>query len=151
MWEIMCTFAIENKPKTQTFMKKIALIAMAVLLGCSVALVSCGGGAGNGDSPSDVVKKALTCVINEDYEGMVQYYDGIDLSSEDEVKEVAAWMQLLYGISGGLSDFEVKGETIAEDGLTAKVDILLTTKDGSTKDSTGKVVKTDKGWKLCLK
>ena len=132
-------------------MKKIAMIAMAALLGCSVALVSCGGGAGKGDSPSDVVKKALTCVINEDYEGMVQYYDGVDMSSEDEIKEAAAWMQLLYGISGGLSDFEVKGETIAEDGQTATVDITLTTKSGKVKESSGKVVKTDKGWKLSLK
>ena len=127
------------------------MIAMVALLGCSLALVSCGGGATKGDSPSDVVKKALTCAINEDYEGMVQYYDGVDMSDENEIKELAAWMQLLYGLSGGLENFEVKGETIDEDGLTATVDITLTTKDGDTKESAGKVVKTDNGWKLSLK
>lgn len=132
-------------------MKKIAMIAMVALLGCSLALVSCSGGAAKGDSPSDVVKKALTCAINEDYEGMVQYYDGVDMSDENEIKELAAWMQLLYGLSGGLENFEVKGETIDEDGLTATVDITLTTKGGDTKESAGKVVKTDNGWKLSLK
>ena len=132
-------------------MKKIAMIAMVALLGCSLALVSCGGGAAKGDSPSDVVKKALTCAINEDYEGMVQYYDGVDMSEEQEIKEAAAWMQLLYSISGGLENFEVKSETIADDGLTATVEVTLTTKGGDTKDSAGKVVKTDNGWKLSLK
>ncbi|MBR6048996.1 MAG: DUF4878 domain-containing protein [Bacteroidales bacterium] len=132
-------------------MKKIAMIAMVALLGCSLALVSCGGGAAKGDSPSDVVKKALTCAINEDYEGMVQYYDGVDMSDEQEIKEAAAWMQLLYSISGGLENFEVKSETIADDGLTATVEVTLTTKGGDTKDSAGKVVKTDNGWKLSLK
>lgn len=132
-------------------MKKIAMIAMVALLGCSLALVSCSGGAAKVDSPSDVVKKALTCAINEDYEGMVQYYDGVDMSDENEIKELAAWMQLLYGLSGGLENFEVKGETIDEDGLTATVDITLTTKGGDTKESAGKVVKTGNGWKLSLK
>ena len=132
-------------------MKKLFILAVACVL--AFTLNSCGGhGASKGDSPSDVVKKALTCVVNEDFNGMVQYIEGVDQASEEEVKEAAAWLSLLYGIGGGIKEFKIIGEEVAEDGQTATVTLNITDRSGNSHEDQGHVVRTDDGrWALTLK
>ena len=129
-------------------MKRLMTIAVAVLT--VLCMTACGGngGAKKSDSPSKVVEKAMTCAVNEDYEGMVKYFDGTADATDEEVKEAAQVLALLYALSGGLQSFEILGEEIEDDGMKAEVKLRLTNSKGSTTDSEAELVKTDAGWAL---
>ena len=131
-------------------MKKLMTIAMAVLM--AFAVVACGGnsGAKKSDSPSDVVKKAMTCAVNEDYVGMVKYFDGTADASEEDLKQAANVIAMLYSLSGGVKEFEILSEEIDDDGLKAEVKLRLTSTKGTTRESEADLIKGDAGWMLVL-
>ena len=49
---------------------------------------------------------------------------------------------------GGLKSYEVLGEEIAEDGMSAKVKLKVVNGQDEEKESEAEVEKTDKGWVL---
>lgn len=127
-------------------MKKLVSLAVAALVVCSFAFVGCKGAA-KSDSPSKVVEKAMQCAVDKDYEGMVKYFDD-GTSTEEERHQAAAFIGMVYEMAGGLKDFEILGEEISEDGMTATVKMKITTGSGEERESEGKLEKTDKGWLL---
>ena len=117
------------------------------------AMVACGGnsgGAKKGDSPSEVVKKAMTCAVNEDYVGMVKYFEGTSDASEEELKQAANVIAMLYSLSGGVKEFEILSEEIDDDGQKAEVKLRLTSTKGTTRESELDLLKGDAGWMLVL-
>ena len=129
-------------------MRRFFSILLAALVVCGFAFVSCkGNGGSTKNSPSAVVEKAMKCAIDKDYEGMVKYFDD-GTATEEELKEAAAFISMLYEAVGGVTNCEILGEEISEDGMTATVKTKITSGDGTEKESDATVVKTDKGWTL---
>ena len=89
----------------------------------------------------------MQCAVDKDYEGMVKYFDD-GTSTEEERHQAAAFIGMVYEMAGGLKDFEILGEEISEDGMTATVKMKITTGSGEERESEGKLEKTDKGWLL---
>ena len=132
-------------------MKRILTITMTCLMVC--VLAACGGKNGSvskSDTPSDVVKKALTCAVNQDYKGMVKFFDGTAAATDQEVEEAAAVLELLYSLAGGISSFEILGEEIDENGKEAEVKVKLTDSKGESRTDDADLVKTDQGWRLTM-
>lgn len=132
-------------------MKRILTITMTCLMVC--VLAACGGKNGSvskSDTPSDVVKKALTCAVNQDYKGMVKFFDGTAAATDQEVEEAAAVLELLYSLAGGISSFEILGEEIDENGKEAEVKVKLTDSKGESRTDDTDMVKTDQGWRLTM-
>lgn len=130
-------------------MKRLLTIVTVALM--ALALSACGGNGGGvtkSDSPSEVVKKAMTCAVNEDYEGMVKYFDGTADASDEELKEAASVIALLYGLSGGIQSFEILGEEIDDNGTEAEVKLRITDTKGNTREDDADLVKNASGWAL---
>ena len=130
-------------------MKRLLTIVTVALM--ALALSACGGNGGGvtkSDSPSEVVKKAMTCAVNEDYEGMVKYFDGTADASDEELKEAASVIALLYGLSGGIQSFEILGEEIDDNGTEAEVKLRITDTKGNTREDAADLVKNASGWAL---
>lgn len=130
-------------------MKRLLTIVTMALM--AFALSACGGNGGGvtkSDSPSEVVKKAMTCAVNEDYEGMVKYFDGTADASDEELKEAASVIALLYGLSGGIQSFEILGEEIDDNGTEAEVKLRITDTKGNTREDDADLVKNASGWAL---
>lgn len=130
-------------------MKRLLTIVSMALM--ALALSACGGNGGGvtkSDSPSEVVKKAMTCAVNEDYEGMVKYFDGTADASDEELKEAASVIALLYGLSGGIQSFEILGEEIDDNGTEAEVKLRITDTKGNTREDDADLVKNASGWAL---
>ena len=116
---------------------------------CAV-LASCSG---SSDSPSATAEKALVCMQKSDYEGLVDlmYFGQKDEKAEKEAKDS---MKALLKEKGQkeekvMESFKITGETIAEDGKTAKVNYTVKYKDSDEeKEEEMKMVKTDNGWML---
>lgn len=125
-------------------MKKLVSLAAAVLVVCSFAFVGCKG-ATKSDSPSKVVEKALQCAVDKDYEGMVKYFDD-GTGTEEELKQAASMIGMMYEMVGGLKSFEILGEEIAEDGQSATVKAKIVSGDDKENESETSVYKTDNGW-----
>lgn len=125
-------------------MKKLVSLAVAVLVVCSFAFVGCKG-ATKSDSPSKVVEKALQCAVDKDYEGMVKYFDD-GTGTEEELKQAASMIGMMYEMVGGLKSFEILGEEIAEDGQSATVKAKIVSGDDKENESETSVYKTDNGW-----
>lgn len=130
-------------------MKRLLTIVTMALM--ALALSACGGNGGGvtkSDSPSEVVKKAMTCAVNEDYEGMVKYFDGTADASDEDLKEAASVIALLYGLSGGIQSFEILGEEIDDNGTEAEVKLRITDTKGNTREDDADLVKNASGWAL---
>lgn len=125
-------------------MKKLVSLAVAVLVVCSFAFVGCKV-ATKSDSPSKVVEKALQCAVDKDYEGMVKYFDD-GTGTEEELKQAASMIGMMYEMVGGLKSFEILGEEIAEDGQSATVKAKIVSGDDKENESETSVYKTDNGW-----
>ena len=125
-------------------MKKLVSLAVAVLVVCSFAFVGCKG-ATKSDSPSKVVEKALQCAVDKDYEGMVKYFDD-GTGTEEELKQAASMIGMMYEMVVGLKSFEILGEEIAEDGQSATVKAKIVSGNDKENESETSVYKTDNGW-----
>lgn len=129
-------------------MKKLVSLAVAVLVVCSFAFVGCKG-ATKSDSPSKVVEKALQCAVDKDYEGMVKYFDD-GTGTEEELKQAASMIGMMYEMVGGLKSFEILGEEIAEDGQSATVKAKIVSGEDRENETEATVYKTEKGWVIKL-
>ena len=122
----------------------MATVAMLALAACGTG----GKGAAKSDSPSEVVKKAMTCVVNEEYESMVQYLDGAAGYTDEEVKQAGAMLALLFSLGDGVKEFAILGEEIDDEGREAEVKMSLTDKRGKVRQDEVDLVKTDAGWRM---
>lgn len=129
-------------------MKKLVSLAVAAMVVFSFAFVGCKGAA-KSDSPSKVVEKAMKCAVDKDYEGMIKYFDD-GTASEEDLKQAAAFIGMGYEMVGGLKSYEVLGEEIAEDGMSAKVKLKVVNGQDEERETEAEVEKTDKGWVLRL-
>lgn len=138
-------------------MKKTFIYLFAAILVCSFAFVSCGqsGDTSNAttsvskkDTPSDVMEKALKSLQKKDYKGTFQFTAGIEEASEEDLKQMAALVEMLYEANGGLKDYEILGEEISEDGQTANVTVKYIFGNGTEKEDRDKLQLTESGWKI---
>lgn len=142
-------------------MKKITILATVM---CCFVLASCGGGIGS-NSPSAMVLKFYDYAKagGDDMTKAITYFaDNTDFGamSEEEATEAKAQTIALlsglsekgiaeYGKKGGLKDFEITEETIAEDGLTAVVKgYTVYGNDEKGDESSFYFVKVDNNWKF---
>jgi len=122
----------------------------------SLMFAACGGSDGGAkvkknDTPTEVVEKAMKALQSKDYKGVVAYIVDAENATEEEVTELAAFIQLGDELTGGIKEFTVKDETIADDGQSAVVTADITYNNGDTKtDDKTTLVKTDKGWRMGL-
>lgn len=126
----------------------VALATLAML-----TLMACGGNGGpakQSDTPKEVVKKAMTCAVNEDFEGMVQYFKGTADATDEEIKQAGAVLTLLYSLGDGVKDFAILSEEIDDSGLEAEVTLSITDKKGNVRQDDVDLVKTDAGWRMKL-
>lgn len=131
-------------------MKKLfSIFAIAAAL----FAVSCSGPA----TPSDVATDVYDLFIDGKYEEVVDLFD---IPSED-AEEVAEFKAMLVSLfkekaapqieaKGGIASYEVVGETIAEDGKSAVVDLKFVYGNGEEEDQQLDLVLTDDGWKPSL-
>lgn len=138
-------------------MKIKMIIAFAM-----VALISFAG-CGNGETsdnngitiftdngPQGTYKKFMQHVIKEDYIKAIDMVYEADKASDEEKTQFAALLQTALSIQGGIKDFEILNEEITEDGTKATLKVKYTYGNGSTKESTERLVKTDNGWAVKL-
>ncbi|GHT43813.1 hypothetical protein AGMMS49965_18380 [Bacteroidia bacterium] len=137
-------------------MKKVMNLVVAAL--ATIAVSSCAGGGGS-NSPADIEKSIYSQFQKGNFEkGMELYFDNIenneapnpDASDERQkvVKEFAQKAKQTVEAKGGIKDFEVLEEAIAEDGETAMVKSKTTYGDGSEQSQSSKYVKKDGQWKI---
>lgn len=137
-------------------MRQKFLLTLSLFVVSSLFFAACGSGDKGGntkksDSPTEVVEKAMKTLLNKDYKGMVAYIVDMENATEEEVAELAAFLQLADQLSGGIKEFTVTGETISEDGQSAVVLSDITYNNGDTKKGDkSNLVLTDKGWRLAL-
>ncbi|GHT22320.1 hypothetical protein AGMMS4957_12370 [Bacteroidia bacterium] len=137
-------------------MKKVMNLVVAAL--AMIAVSSCAEGGSN--SPADIEKSIYSQFQKGNFEmGMELYFDNIekddasnsDASSDERqqaVKEFAQKTKQTVEAKGGIKDFEVLEEAIAEDGETAMVHIKITYGDGSEQPESRRYVKKDGQWKI---
>ena len=137
-------------------MKKVLVILSIVAVTMSLLLVSCGGGASGGKSPSDVELGFWKLVQKGNYEKAADYWMENSTDDDKGQKEQMKAMSAMFSEKikqsveekGGLKDVKIESETISEDGLTAKVEVLLINGDGTTDEQTKKYRKVDGKWKM---
>jgi hypothetical protein len=136
-------------------MKKTIIFLLAALIACSFAFTSCGQSGDNSDattavkkkdSPSDVMEKALKTLQQKDYKGIVKYMPSAEDASEDDIAQMAALIEMVYEVNGGLKDYEILGEEISEDGQSATVTTKYIFGNGETKEDIDKLILTENGW-----
>ncbi len=125
------------------------------MLACSFAFVSCGQSGdsatsvvGKKNTPSAVVEKSLKDLQNKDYKAALMQTEGIDAASEEDIVALAELAKALYESNGGLTDYEILGEEIAEDGQSATVKTKYTFGNGEVKEDTEFLILTENGWKM---
>lgn len=131
-------------------MRKSNLLTVLVIA-LSFVLSSCGGSTGSSNSPSKAVEKAFGYYLKKDYDRMAAMYangEGKKLTKEelDKVKAMMPYATQQDEKKGGLKDFEIVEETIADDGNSAKVKVVK--KYGNGKEDTDRLtlVKVDGDW-----
>ncbi len=118
---------------------------LAAMMVCAFAFVGC-----QKNTPRAYVDKFYTALKKKDYATVVDMMpDTKELSKED--KEGAIEMMKLFdGFAGGVKDYEIVSEEIAEDGKTATVTVKVTYGTGDVQESEEKFMKTDKGWQPAM-
>lgn len=135
-------------------MKKFLSI-FAIALVAAVTLSSCGGGS----TPGAAAKKNAELIAVGNYEKLLDnVYYGADKSAEEIAQTKAMLTSLLtdkvakeYEQKGGLKTVAIVDETIAEDGQTAKVNLLYTYGDGTTSEEDADMILIDGKWMMNLK
>ena len=114
-------------------MKKIFMLLVALMALCMVACSSTPA------TPSDVAAQIYEQLMAGDYEAVAEsFYFG----NEDPAKEEQARAMILSMLNekvgktadskGGMKGYEILSETIAEDGQSAKVELMTTFGNGTT-------------------
>lgn len=125
------------------------LAALAV-----VALVATSCGSDN--SPKGVAEKAVACIQEKNYEGYVDLMYIREKEGENIEEQKKAFAEMLKSKADkqfekreGIKAYEVTGETVDEDGQSAKVDMKITYGNGEEETQTLPLRKDDNGdWKL---
>ena len=117
-------------------------VAIAALFMGSFFVAGCGSSNGEGssattevsnkDTPTDAAVKVLDLFKEKKYYDALLLCKDADQEPEDKLKGVAELLSALYESAGGLADYEILGETINEDGMSAVVDVNF--KYGNAKD-----------------
>ena len=140
-------------------MKKVSVVLLLFAVAMCLSLTSCGGGGIGGEkSPSDIEMGMWKLVQKGNYQKAVDYWfdNSVDEdakgASKEQVKAMSAMftekMKQSMDEKGGLKEIKIQSEEISEDGMTAKVEVLLTYGDGSTEEQTSKYKKVDGKWKM---
>ena len=108
-----------------------------------------------GNSPSNTVKKAFSCIKVYDFDGYLNYIYYGKNPSEEEIKQKKALiltfgkekMEKSLDKKGGIKDYKITSEII--DGDSAKVEFILYFGNGQTENRSGKLRKNIDGvWLL---
>lgn len=130
-------------------MKKTLALLLTLAIAGTMTFVSCSGnGSAAKNSPEATVEKAMKLIINEDYDGVFNMFDKAGQASDEEKAFIVALLQEANKQNGGLDSYEVVNVEYSDDNTTAKVTGKYTYKDGTEKEQSDKVVKTDDGWML---
>ena len=126
--------------------KTLSLMVFAIV---ALLAVSCS----SENSPSDTAAKALECIVQEDWEGLVDQMDYPDTEKgQEEKSSLIGFLKEKVGKGDGkdkMVSYKILGETIAEDKQSAVVDYESTTAGGKTEKKSMKLKKNEKGeWKL---
>lgn len=126
------------------------MVALSALL-----LTACGGAS----TPSDAAAKVYDLMIDGDYEAVSKTFYFGEKSPEEEAQAQAMILSMLQQKAvpqiekkGGLKSVEVLGETIAEDGKSAKVEVKLLYGNGTEETSKVDMALDAKGnWRPSMK
>lgn len=118
-------------------------------------MISCGGAS----TPSDAVAKVYDLMIDGDYEAASKTFYFGEKSPEEEAQGQAMILSMLEQKAkpmlekkGGLKGYEILGETIAEDGKTAKVEVKLIYGNGTEeKNKVDMALDTKGNWRPAMK
>lgn len=134
-------------------MKKIFMLLVALMALCMVACSSAPA------TPSDVAAQIYEQFMASDYEAVAEsFYFG----NEDPEKEEQARAMILSMLNekvgktadskGGMKGYEILSETIAEDGQSAKVELMTTFGNGTTdKTYVDLVLDKEGNWRPSMK
>jgi hypothetical protein len=134
-------------------MKKIFMLLVALMALCMVACSSAPA------TPSDVAAQIYEQLMAGDYESVAEsFYFG----NEDPEKEEQARAMILSMLNekvgktadskGGMKGYEILSETIAEDGQSAKVELMTTFGNGTTdKTYVDLVLDKEGNWRPSMK
>ncbi len=117
-------------------------------------MISCGGAS----TPSDAVAEIYDLMIDGDYEAASKAFYFGEKSPEEEAQGQAMILSMLeqkvkptIEKKGGLKDYEILGETIAEDGKKAKVEVKLIYGNGTEEKNKVDMVLDPKGnWRPAM-
>lgn len=122
------------------------LVALIGVVSCSSSSLS---------SPTDVVEEYIKSLKNDDYGSAIDlfYFSAVDSKTIEENKEkmVAIFDRFVkpeFDKNGGIDSYEIKEETIDEDGLTATVAFDYVYGNGEVEPVTSKLKKIDGKWYL---
>lgn len=126
------------------------MVALSALL-----LTACGGAS----TPSDAAANVYDLMIDGDYEAVSKTFYFGEKSAEEEAQAQAMILSMLQQKAvpqiekkGGLKQVEVLGETIAEDGKSAKVEVKLLYGNGTEETSKVDMALDAKGnWRPAMK
>lgn len=127
------------------------LVALSALF-----LISCGGGA---STPSDAAAKVYDLMIDGDFEAASKCFYFGNENPEQEAQAQAMIASMLtekaapqIEAKGGLKSVDVLGETIAEDGKSANVEVKMLYGDGTEQTSNvDMVLDADGDWRPTMK
>lgn len=126
-------------------MKKAFSFLSLVLV--ALAFASCAK-----NTPEGVVEEYVSCIQKEDYVGATDLFLFKEEPTDSQREEFASLLKDKVGKEierkKGLDGVEIKNVEMAEDGESAKVSYTMKYGDGSTKDTTSKLVKKDGKWKI---
>ncbi len=127
--------------RMQVFMVLLAVIAMA-----------CGGGSGK--SPGEAYKEAIMSLADGKYDVVMSLTAPNPQGEEqtqDEKEKTMALLGMAHGQivnKGGISEFNILDEQIAEDGTSAVVHFEVVFGDGETSEDKATMLKVDGKWKM---
>lgn len=132
-------------------MKKISKVLMIVAAFSFVALlISCSS---NANSPAGVSKSFIKKVEKGDVTEAVKMLEVAEKGSDEEIQKMEAFLSegsKEMKSKGGVKKIEVISETISDDGMKADVVLKVTYENGEEDESSTKLKKTDKGWKITM-
>lgn len=131
-------------------MKKTGMLIVLIFV-LPVLFASCGSSGGAGNSPSKTVEKAFDYYLKKDYKKMAVLYASADnqkLTKEelDKVESMLPFATQQDEKKGGIKNYEIEEETIADDGNSAKVKLLKKYKNGDEDTDRLSLIKIDGDW-----
>lgn len=143
--------------KNFKMMMAFAMIALVFLSSCGSKNASEGNESSDNNEaaactdngPKDAYTKLMNYVLKDDFEKAIDMIYEADKASDKEKAELADLLKKSLEAKGGLKDFEILDEELTDDGTKAKLKVKYTYGDGSTKEITDRLIKTDDGW-ACL-